>query len=71
MMHYPHVRGRMRYGPGSTPERRDDRDRPSSEQHSEERLRTLAKRYGVNQRAIDTWKKRTSSADPPTGPKDF
>ena len=39
-------------------------------QHSEESLRTLAKRHGVNQKTIAKWKKRGSTADLPTGPKD-
>ena len=39
-------------------------------QHSQESLRALAKRHGVNQKTIAKWKKRTSTADLPTGPKD-
>ena len=39
-------------------------------QHSQESLRVLAKRYGVNQKTIAKWKRRTSVADIPTGPKD-
>jgi transposase InsO family protein len=39
-------------------------------QHSQESLRALAKRYGVNQKTIAKWKRRTSVADLPTGPKD-
>ena len=38
-------------------------------QHSQESLRTLAKRHGVNPKTIAKWKKRTSAADLPTGPK--
>ena len=38
-------------------------------QHSEESLRTLAKRYGINQKTVAKWKKRASVADLPTGPK--
>jgi transposase InsO family protein len=37
-------------------------------QHSQESLRALAKRYGVNQKTVAKWKKRTSVADVPTGP---
>jgi transposase-like protein len=37
-------------------------------QHSQESLRALAKRYGVNQKTIAKWKRRTSVADVPTGP---
>ena len=36
-------------------------------QHSQASLRTLAKRYGINQKTVAKWKKRTSVADLPTG----
>src|SRR6202007_3066554 len=39
-------------------------------QHSQASLRALAKRYGINQKTVAKWKKRTSSADLPTGPRD-
>ena len=39
-------------------------------QHSQESLRALAKRYGVNQKTVAKWKNRTSVADVPTGPKE-
>ncbi len=39
-------------------------------QNSEESLRVLAKRHGINQKTVAKWKKRTSVADLPTGPKD-
>src|SRR6202023_1375607 len=39
-------------------------------QHSQESLRALAKRYGINQKTVAKWKRRTSVADVPTGPKD-
>jgi transposase InsO family protein len=38
-------------------------------QHSQASLRALAKRYGINQKAVAKWKGRTSVADRPTGPK--
>jgi transposase InsO family protein len=38
-------------------------------QHSQESLRALAKRYGINQKTVAKWKRRTSVADRPTGPK--
>jgi len=38
-------------------------------QHSQESLRALAKRYGINQKTVAKWKGRTSVADVPTGPK--
>ena len=39
-------------------------------QNSQESLRTLARRYGINQKTVAKWKKRTSAADLPTGPKE-
>jgi transposase InsO family protein len=37
-------------------------------QHSQESLRVLAKRYGINQKTVAKWRKRTSTADRKTGP---
>ena len=39
-------------------------------QHSQESLRALAKRYGINQKTVAKWKARTSVSDQPTGPKE-
>jgi len=39
-------------------------------QNSQESLRQLAKRYGINQKTVAKWKKRTSVGDLPTGPKE-
>lgn len=39
-------------------------------QHSQESLKTLAKRHGINPKTVAKWKKRTSVADLPTGPKE-
>lgn len=39
-------------------------------QHSQASLRSLAKRYGINQKTVAKWKRRSSVADLPTGPKD-
>ena len=39
-------------------------------QHSQESLRALAKRYGINPKTVAKWKKRTSVVDRPTGPKE-
>ena len=39
-------------------------------QHSQESLRALAARYGINQKTVAKWKKRGSVADLPTGPKE-
>jgi hypothetical protein len=38
-------------------------------QHSQESLRSLAKRYGVNPKTIAKWRVRTSVSDLPTGPR--
>jgi transposase InsO family protein len=39
-------------------------------QHSQESLRALARRYGVNQKTVAKWKGRASVADVPTGPRE-
>jgi transposase-like protein len=39
-------------------------------QHSQESLRALARRFGVNPKTIARWKSRTSAADLRTGPKE-
>lgn len=39
-------------------------------QHSQESLRHLAKRYGINPKTVAKWRKRASVADLPTGPKE-
>src|SRR5271169_1695596 len=39
-------------------------------QHSQESLRALANRYGINQKTVAKWKKRSSVADLPTGPRE-
>jgi RNA-directed DNA polymerase len=38
-------------------------------QRSSDSLRALAKRYGINPKTVAKWKKRTSVADLPTGPR--
>lgn len=38
-------------------------------QNSQESLRALSRRYGINQKTVAKWKKRNSLADLPTGPK--
>ena len=38
-------------------------------QHSQESLRVLARRYGINRKTVAKWKNRTSAADAPTGPR--
>jgi transposase InsO family protein len=37
---------------------------------SQESLRVLARRYGINPKTVAKWKKRTAVGDLPTGPKD-
>lgn len=39
-------------------------------QNSQESLRTLWKRYGINPKTVTKWKKRNSVVDLPTGPKE-
>src|ERR1700709_2159409 len=39
-------------------------------QHSQESLRVLARRHGINAKTVAKWKKRTSTADVPTRPKE-
>jgi hypothetical protein len=39
-------------------------------QNSQESLRALAKRYGINQKTVAKWKARETVVDRPTGPKD-
>lgn len=38
-------------------------------QHSQESLRALSARYGINQKTVAKWKKRPSVTDLPTGPR--
>ena len=39
-------------------------------QHSQKSLRALARRYGINQKTVAKWKKRSATANLPTGPRD-
>jgi hypothetical protein len=39
-------------------------------QHSQESLRALSKRHGINQKTVAKWKKCSTTGDLPTGPKD-
>jgi transposase len=39
-------------------------------QNSQESLRALAKRYGINQKTVAKWKQRKTVVDLPTGPKE-
>ena len=40
-------------------------------QNSQESLRALAKRYGINQKTVAKWKQRGTVTDLPTGPKEI
>src|SRR5258708_27365456 len=39
-------------------------------QHYQESLKALARRHGINPKTVAKWKKRTTAADLPTGPKE-
>ena len=39
-------------------------------QHSQESLRALARRHGINQKTVAKWKRRGSVSDLPTGPRE-
>jgi transposase-like protein len=60
---------RMRYGPGSSWCARTTEAVRRAIQHSQESLRTLARRHGINPKTVAKWKKRTSVSDLSTGPK--
>ena len=38
-------------------------------QNSQESLRALFRRHGINKKTVVKWKRRTSTADHPTGPR--
>ncbi|QDL39629.1 IS481 family transposase [Rhodoferax sediminis] len=38
-------------------------------QNSQESLRALSRRHGINQKTVAKWRRRTSTADHPTGPR--
>lgn len=40
-----------------------------AKQHRQARLRALSKRYGINQKTVAKWKKRTAVAELPNGPR--
>src|SRR5690606_7524080 len=69
MVQYSQINGRKHYGTSSTQQRHNDTGSASSNKNSQESLRTLAKRYGINQKTVAKWKKRTSVDDLTTGPK--
>ena len=60
----------MRYGTSSARLRHYDGGDCRAIQNSQESLRALANRYGVNQKTVAKWKKRETITDLPTGPKE-
>src|SRR5512144_406169 len=38
-------------------------------QHSQESIRALARRHGINPKTVVKWRRRTSTSDAPMGPK--
>ena len=69
MVQSSRVSGRKRYGSGSPWERHNDNGSRRAIQHSQESLRGLAKRYGINPKTVAKWRARGSVQDLPTGPK--
>src|SRR3954465_4511575 len=69
MVHHFPSNGRRHYGPGSSQERTTTEAIRRAIQNSQESLRALATRHGINPKTVAKWKKRTSVADLPTGPK--
>ena len=79
MVHCFPRNGGMHYGPGSSRQRHNSLPSGLTRgteavrraiQHSQSSLRALAKRYGINQKTVAKWKRRTSVSDLPTGPKE-
>lgn len=60
----------MRYGPGSAWSATTTEAVRRAIHHSQESLRVLAKRYGINPKTVAKWKSRSSVSDRPTGPKE-
>src|SRR5580698_190358 len=70
MVHTFPKRGRRHYGSGSTPGRHHDSAICRAIQHSQESLRALARKHGINPKTVAKWRKRCSVADLPTGPRE-
>src|SRR3954466_11573470 len=64
------MRPGTRYGPGSARKRPHDTGGPSRDTASEESVRAQAKRYGVSPTTIQKWRRRSTTADAPMGPKE-
>jgi hypothetical protein len=70
VLSYPWV-GRRHYGTNSSSWQRQETGAVRRAiQNSQESLRALSKRYGINQKTVAKWKKRSSVSDLPTGPTD-
>ncbi len=70
MVHYPRKPGGMHYGTIPHESARTTEAVRRAIQHSQESLRVLAQRCGINQKTVAKWKKRTAVKDLPTGLKD-
>lgn len=68
MVHTFLIVRRRHYGTGSSWELRTTEAVRRAMQHSQESLRTLARRRGVNPKTVAKWRKRTSVVDRRTGP---
>ena len=69
MVHSRRTNRGRHYGPDSSRSARTTEAIRRAIQHSQASLRALAKRHGINQKTVAKWKRRTSVADRPTGPK--
>jgi transposase len=71
MVHHFRTNQRKRYGPGSSWESATTTEAiRRAIQNSQESLRALTKRYGINQKTVIKWRGRMSVTDLPTGPKE-
>ena len=73
MVHTVQGRSRRHYESGFTWQRHRDKETEAVRraiQGSQESLRALARRYGVNQKTVAKWKRREHVRDQKTGPKE-
>jgi transposase-like protein len=69
MVHSIPKGGRRHYGPGLHRGATTTAAIRRAIQHSQESLRVLARRHGINPKTVAKWRKRCSVADLPTGPR--
>src|SRR5271170_2661056 len=69
MVHSIPKDGRRHYGPGLQRSATTTAAIRRAIQHSQESLRTLALRHGINPKTVAKWRKRCSVADLRTGPR--